>query len=244
MSAEDDARRAELEALKAVVYGPHPPTAAIARLAELRTAPDDDASPAEERSGVSGEPRRRPRWIPVVAGLATLVAVVGTVAVAGRPAPSPSPSPSATAAGDREQAVALAEEEAVYEHVLDTPEHLTARDWFAAYPAGLPRPWSTAGRVHAYPGRIGGGELAVPVAPATSALLVFLVCSAPDTPFRWRLTGHLGAASRSSVLGGSSGDQCRGLNGRVVPVPPGSRDLRMRTTLAPGIHYSVTVYER
>lgn len=246
MSAEaDETVRAEIDALKAVVYGPHPPAAAIARLAALRAEPDAPPPVEEAPPQPVGAPLHR-RRVPaaLVVAFVLAVALCATVLGAGRGTPPPRPAPSVPPTIDADQGDALAEETAVYERVLDHPERFTARDWFAVYPAGLPRPWSTAGEVRSYRARIGPGALALPVRPTTSALLVFLVCSAPDTPYRWTLTGHAGAAARATVLAESSGDQCRGMNGRVVAVPPGSRDLTMRMTLAPGIHYSVTVYER
>ncbi|MGN6744366.1 MAG: hypothetical protein ACTHJL_13890, partial [Amnibacterium sp.] len=146
----------------------------------------------------------------------------------------PAPQADAAPAGALPAAQA-----ALRQVVLDHPEELSARDWFTVYPELLPGTWRSVRVVTAHPGLVGPEVLPIPLAPATTRVLVFLVCSAPDTPYRWTLTAGL-----APPLADTTGGRCRGFDGRIVAVPRGTDGVILRVRIAPGVHYSVTVYER
>jgi len=172
----------------------------------------------------------------LLGGAGVAVVLVGLIAgIAPRPSPAPIPRPSASATATRDDG-------AEYQHLLDSPDRLSAASWFLDHPDGIPAPFSANGPVTPYTGLVGPRVLPLQLSPATSEVLVYLVCSAPDTPYRLSIQGT-GSTSSDVSLGGAVGSQCRGLTSAIVAVPREVGDLTLRVRVAPGIHYSLAVYE-
>lgn len=236
--------RAELAALKAVVYGPDPPVGAVERMAQLRAALDGSVAPSR---AAPSPPRRSRRFGPPVGALVALLAVLACASfLLQRTRVAPPPVPARSAAAVPPQVAARAgtlrnEDAAVEQVVLNHPDELSAEDWFTFDPGALPRAWSSAEPVTDRAGLVGPRTVPVALRAGVTRVLVFVVCSDRDARFRVSLDVPGRPPARPA---GTPGAGCRGFTGVVVAVPAGARGTALRIGIGAGEHYAVTVYAR
>jgi hypothetical protein len=242
-----DRREEALRALREQVYRRDPDPAAIARYTAALEEAERERPASDPEHDVAAPPRHGRLPLLAVAGAAAVV-VAAAAAVAIAPhgavrttAPTPTPAGTRLLVGpipSRDGRTVLRTQ------VLGDPQHLAAQDYYAFFPADLPKPFRVGGAAPlGYEALHGTATLPFPVAPGTTKALVAVTCADEGVAYAWTVIGRAAKDAGQEVVAHGGGRGCHALAPAPLAVPPGLRDARIVVTVPDDVLYAVSLFE-